>query len=271
MKGQLPPVSLAFYRWLCASVIIFPFALKYFKQEWKAVKSAWKYLLLVSLSGVALFNTFVYIGGHYTTAINLAIIGTTSSPVISIILARIFLKENIGWMKLTGMLICIAGVLFILSKGNYEHLFVLQFSEGDLWVLAAALFFSIYNVSVKKRPAAISPINFLFVIFSAGTLMLFPFYIREMNLSVPVQWNWKIILTILYLGLGASVICFIIWNIAIHKIGAGRTALFGNLIPVFSSIEAVFYLGEQFTAYHIVSMILVFAGLLLANFRLLKR
>ncbi|MFI5133717.1 MAG: EamA family transporter, partial [Chitinophagales bacterium] len=68
----------------------------------------------------------------------------------------------------------------------------------------------------------------------------------------------------------ASVICFMIWNMAIHKIGAGRTALFGNLIPVFTSIEAVLYLNEKFTIYHVISMILVFAGLLLANLRLYK-
>ncbi|MBL0129961.1 MAG: DMT family transporter [Chitinophagaceae bacterium] len=65
----------------------------------------------------------------------------------------------------------------------------------------------------------------------------------------------------------ASVICFFIWNIAIGKLGAGRTALFGNLIPVFSSIGAVFFLNETFTWVHIISMIIVFAGILLANLR----
>ncbi|MEO7984442.1 MAG: DMT family transporter, partial [Bacteroidota bacterium] len=76
------------------------------------------------------------------------------------------------------------------------------------------------------------------------------------------------VFSILYLGLGASVICFLIWNRAIHKLGAGRTALFGNLIPVFSSLEAVLFLHEEFNWVHIVSMILVFSGILLANFRL---
>ncbi|MFI5133548.1 MAG: DMT family transporter, partial [Chitinophagales bacterium] len=214
MKGQVPPISLAFYRWLTASVAILPFAISKFKSEWKAVKQSWHYLFWVALTGVALFNTFVYIGGHYTTAINLALIGTTSSPVMSIIMARIFLKEHIGWRKMTGMSLCITGVLLIISKGNLQNLLSLHFDKGDLWMLAAAFCFAVYNILVKKRPFSVSPVNFLFVVFSFGTIMLLPFYLWEANHTGQVIWNTKIIVSILYLGIGASVICFMIWNMA---------------------------------------------------------
>jgi drug/metabolite transporter (DMT)-like permease len=265
---DIPPVSLAFYRWLLASVIILPFAFKKFKVEWPFIKRSWHYLFWASLTGVALFNTFVYIGAHYTSAINLSLIGTTSSPVMSIIMARIFLKEQIGWMKLLGLLICITGVLFLLSGGNFQNLLGHKYSKGDLWVLAAAFCFAGYNTLVKKKPASISPVSFLFAAFAFGTIMLFPFYLWEINNSASVTWTIDLFLAILYLGLGASVICFLIWNIAIGKLGAGRTALFGNLIPVFSSIEAVLILNEQFTWIHVVSMIIVFTGIVLANLRL---
>ena len=132
-------------------------------------------------------------------------------------------------------------------------------------MLLAAFSFAVYNTLVKKKPAGISPVNFLFVIFSFGTLMVLPFFIWELNRSAPVQWNSHLIFSIFYLGLAASVICFLIWNIAIGKLGAGRTALFGNLIPVFSSIEAAIILHEDFTLIHITSMIIIFAGILLAN------
>jgi drug/metabolite transporter (DMT)-like permease len=267
---DIPPISLNFYRWLLASVIILPFAIKKFRSEWPSVKRSWHYLLWVSLTGIALFNTFVYIGAHYTSAINLALIGTTSSPVMAIIMARIFLKEPIGWMKLAGLVFCITGVLFLLSGGNLQNLPGHKYSTGDIWVLIAAFCFAGYNTLVKKKPASISSMNFLFVVFSFGTIMLLPFYIWEINRTPPVVWNTDLFLAILYLGLGASVICFLIWNIAIHKLGAGRTALFGNLIPIFSSIEAVLLLHEQFTWVHIVSMIIVFTGIVLANLRLLR-
>jgi len=267
VNKQIPPVSLAFYRWLLASVIIFPFAIKKFKAEWLPVKRSWHYLFWASLTGVTLFNTFVYIGAHYTSAINLTLIGTTTSPIVATILARIFLKEEIGWMKLAGLIICITGVLFLLSKGDFQNLLTLKFSSGDLWVLAAAFCFAIYNTLVKKKPASISPVNFLFVVFLLGSALLFPFYIWEMNNTAPVSLNTGLFLSILYLGLGASVICFWIWNIAISKIGASRTILFGNLIPIFGTFGSVVFLHEQFTWVHITSMVVVFTGIVLANLR----
>ncbi len=267
VNKAIPPISLNFYRWLIASLIIFPFAVKKFRAEWKVMKRSWHYLFWISLTGIALFNTFVYIGAHYTSAINLALIGTTSSPIMAVIFARVFLKEKIGWLKLAGMILCITGVLYLLSKGDFRNLVSLQFSKGDLWVLLAAFCFAVYNTLVKKKPAAISPVNFLFVLFSLGTLMVAPFYTWEMSHAPAVAWNLNLVLAILYLAAAASVFCFLIWNMAIGKLGAGRTALFGNLIPVFSSIEASVFLHEQFTIVHVISMLIVFAGIVLANMR----
>ena len=265
---QIPPVSLAFFRWLIASLIIMPFAIRLFKAEWPLVRRSWHYLFWVSLTGIALFNTFVYIGAHYTTAINLALIGTTSSPIFAIILARIFLREKIGWLKMAGLILCVSGVIFLLSKGNLQDLVTFRFTAGDGWVLLAAFFFAVYNTLVRKKPAGISPVNYLFIAFGFGTLLLFPFYLWETLHISPVKWDMNLLLIILYLALGTSVISYLCWNIAIGKLGAGRTALFGNLIPVFSSIEAVFLLNEQFTKVHIVSMILVFTGIIIANWRI---
>ncbi|MGZ8509232.1 MAG: DMT family transporter [Chitinophagaceae bacterium] len=262
---RIPPISLAFYRWFIASLLIMPFAIRSFKREWPLAKRSIIYLFWVSLTGIALFNTFVYIGAHYTTAINLALIGTTSSPILAIFLARVFLKEKIGWLKMTGLVLCVAGVIFLLAKGNLQNLVTFRFTAGDGWVLLAAFFFAVYNTLVRKKPAGISPVNYLFMAFSFGTLLLFPFYLWETFHIPPIRWDMNLLLIILYLGVGTSVISYLCWNKAISKLGAGRTALFGNLIPVFSSIEATLLLNEQFTRIHIVSMILVFTGIIIAN------
>jgi drug/metabolite transporter (DMT)-like permease len=264
---QIPPLSLAFYRWLIASLIIMPFAIRSFKTEWGVVRQSWHYLFWVSLTGITLFNTFLYIGAHYTTSINLALIGTTSSPIIAIILARIFLKEKIGLLKMAGLVLCISGVVFLLSQGDFQNLLSFHFTVGDGWVLLAAFFFAVYNTLVRKKPTGISPVNYLFIVFSFGTLLLFPFYAWETFHTAPVQWDINLLLIILFLGLGASVICYLCWNLAIGKLGAGRTALFGNLIPVFSSVEATLILKEEFTKVHLASMLLIFTGIIIANWR----
>ncbi len=264
---EVPPIALNFYRWLVAAIILLPFALKKMVDDWPAIKKSWHYLFWVSLMGVSLFNSFVYIGAHYTSAINLALIGTTTSPVMSVMFARIFLKEKVGIMKLLGMLLCIAGVLYLLSKGNIENLLSLRFGKGDQWMLQAAYCFAVYNTMVKKKPSSISPQGFLLFIFSLGTLLLLPFYFWESGQYPQVVCNSKLALSVLYLGLGASIICFLIWNKAIGYLGAGRTALFGNLIPVFSSIGSVLLLHEKITFVHLVSFLFIVTGLALANIR----
>ncbi|HJS53294.1 MAG TPA: DMT family transporter [Chitinophagaceae bacterium] len=264
---DIPPVTLAFYRWLTATVIIAPFAWKYFIVEIKIIKERFWFFLLAAITGVSMFNTFVYVAGHHSTAINMAILGTCSSPIMSVILARIFLKEKIPALRIIGMIVCISGILLLLSKGNIENLLTLQFTKGDWWILAAALTFAIYNTTVKKKPQGIHPVNFLFIIFFLGTVFLLPFYLSELDTEGGIAINTANLSTILYLGLGTSVICFYIWNKAIAALGSGRTALFGNLIPVFSSIEAVFFLNEKITLVHIISFILVVAGLVIANIK----
>jgi drug/metabolite transporter (DMT)-like permease len=264
---EIPPVSLNFYRWLLASIIVFPFAIKTFKDEWPAIKNSWHYLFWVSLLGISLFNSFVYIAGRYTSAINLALIGTTSSPIMAIIMARIFLKERLGPLKILGLLLCVTGVVYLLSKGNFENILKLRFSSGDAWMLLAAFCFAVYNTLVKKKPSAISPVTFLFTTFSFGTILMLPLLFFELQRTQPVTWNADVIISILYIGIGASVICYFIWNKAIAILGSGRTVLFGNLIPIFTSLIAVVKLHEEFTWIHVVSMIIVFSGLLLANVR----
>ncbi len=264
---DIPPVTLAFYRWLSATVIILPFAWKYFFAELSIVKRKPGYFLLAALTGVSIFNTFVYIAGHYSGAINMAILGTCSSPIMSVVLARIFLHEKITLLRVSGMIISIAGILLLLSKGSLETLLSFSFTRGDWWILAAALTFAVYNILVKKKPAAMNGTNFLFTIFLLGTGILLPFYLYELNTSGGIAINVSNISAIIYLGLGASVICFLIWNKAIAALGAGRTALFGNLIPVFSSVEAVILLHEKINGIHIISFILVVAGLIITNIK----
>lgn len=264
---DIPPVTLAFYRWLTATIIILPFAWKYFFAELNVIKQRFLFFLLAAATGVSMFNTFVYIAGHYSTAINMAILGTCTSPIISVILARIFLRERIPALRIIGMIVCISGILILLSNGNFQTLVAFKFTKGDWWILAAALTFAIYNTSVRKKPGAIHPVNFLFAIFMLGTIILLPFYLFELKNEGGFAFNTFNLSAILYLGIGASVICFLIWNKAIVALGSGRTALFGNLIPVFSSIEAVFLLNEKITSIHIISFILVVAGLVIANLK----
>lgn len=262
---QLPPVSLAFYRWGMAAVCILPFALRTTVQQKQIFLANKAYIFWTALTGVTIFNTFIYLAGHYTTAINLALIGTTAAPVFATFMAAVFLKEPISRFRIAGILICITGILFLLSQGSLQKLASFHFGKGDVLVLISAFTFAIYNTLVRKKPAGISPIAFLAVIFILGTLCLLPFYIFETTHTPAVQWNGNMLSIIIYLGIGNSIIAFFCWNASIERLGASGTALFGNLIPIFSTIEAVVFLGETFSGIHLISGLLVIGGLVIAN------
>lgn len=266
VSNAISPISLAFFRWTCASLVLLPFAYKQVIAEWSPLKANWRILTWIALTGIALFNTFVYVAGHNTTAINMALIGTTSSPIFATAMAVIFLKERLGFYRIIGMIICILGIVLLISKGSWEVLFSFKFSSGDTWILAGAFAFAVYNILVRKKPVNISALSFLLIIFVLGSLMLFPFFIIEqLTVKNPTDWSPTLLGSILYLGIGTSVLAFWCWNLAISKLGAGRTVLFGNLIPIFSTLEAILILGETVTPIHFYSGILVISGLVIAN------
>src|SRR5260221_9371713 len=194
---QIPPVSLAFYRWTTASIFILPFSIKYLKAEHTFILKSWKLILFAAMTGITMFNTFIYIGAHYTSAINLALIGNTVSPVTSVILAAIFLKEKLNGLKIAGMILCVSGILFLLVRGDFTNLLSLRFSSGDGWMILAALSFAIYNILARKKPPEISFLGFLSATFIAGTIMLFPFYLIEAQ-HQSFSWNSNLLYIMLY-------------------------------------------------------------------------
>lgn len=270
LNKTISPVSLNFLRWTVATLVLLPFALKKTIQDWKILRPHLAFICLAALSGVTLFNTFVYVGGKYSSATNLALIGTTAAPIFVLLITAVFLKQKVTSNQVIGTLLCIAGIVILISKGELEGLKHFTLSLGDIWVLLAALSFAIYTVLVRKKPQAASPISFLFVIFLAGTIFLIPAFMVDVQLGSTFEWNNTIIFSILYLGIGASVISFMSWNISIRRIGPARTALFGNLIPIFSTIEASILLDEQFNKVTLISLGIILAGLIIANLNTLK-
>ena len=267
VNQQIAPITLAFFRWSLATLLMLPIALKKFRSELHVLKKHKSYLFWVALSGITLFNTCLYISGHYTTAINMALISTTSSPIFATTLAILFIGERINKYRFMGMMVCLSGVLLLISKGSLQTLLSFTFSLGDLWALAGAFSFAVYNVLVRKKPATISATTFLLAIFGLGTMLILPGFLLEQTSAAPIVWNKALVMSLIYLGAGTSVISFLCWNAAIKRIGAGTTVLFGNLIPIISTIEAVVFLNEPFQQIHMISAGIVIAGLILANTR----
>lgn len=264
---KITPISLAFLRWTLATLLLTPFAVKSVRENRNILIKHKLHLGLTALTGITLFNTFIYIAGRHTTAINLALIGTTASPLFVLLISGFILKEKFSLFQIGGAILCIAGIIYLVTKGDFAHLRSIQLSQGDLWVFLAGLFFAIYTILVRRRPKEIAPIAYLYALFFMGTLLLLPAFITDRIYAPAIDWDSTIILSIIYLAIAASVIAFLLWNKFIYYIGAPRTALFGNLIPILSATEAILLLHEAYTPILLMSMFLILAGLTLANWK----
>ncbi len=264
MADAVPPCTLAVGRWLTAFCAVLPFSLPALKREWPHFLEHWKYYLAVSLIGTSFFNTVIYIGAHSVPALNMSLIAT-SSPLFTIILARVFFEEAITRLRLAGIAIALAGILLLMAKGELARLAALSFGTGDLLLLSAAMGFSAYTLLLRKRPAGSSQSAFFAVTFGVGLLPLLPLSFWEISQAGPFRFTMGIAGAFLYMGLGASLFSFWCWTRAISAIGPAKAAVIYYSMPLFAGLQAVIFLGEPVRWFHLASSALILGGLFLAT------
>jgi drug/metabolite transporter (DMT)-like permease len=259
----IPPVSLAFWRWTIAALLLWPFAHQHAKRDWPLLTRHWKTMLFLSLAGIMGFPTLLYLAVNTTTAINTALIQTTM-PAVIIVITWIGFKEKVTRLQGLGVGLCVLGGGLVVLRGRFSTLFDLSFVEGDLLMLVAVLLYALYSVFLRRRPP-LHPLSFLIFTFATGAMGLLPFYLWELICRGAFALNISTALSILYIALFPSIVAFFCWNRGVASIGANRAGLFVNLVPVFASILAIIWLGESLRAFHIVGMLLIFTGMILFN------
>lgn len=264
VKGHIPPIGLAFWRWTVACVLLFPFAIQSTIKNYTIIKKSIWYLVLTALLGVTVFNTLIYVAGKTTTAVNLSLIAI-SIPLFIVFLSWVIFNEKISNKKLIGMAVIVTGVLVLITKGSLQTLVQTSFTKGDLLMISACFFFAAYTILVRRKPAELESKPFLFSIFVIGVVFLFPFYVWENYNVAKVIPDTKTILTIAYVGIFASLISYYLWNEAIALIGTSKTAIIYYLIPVFSGILAYLFLAQEIVFSQVASMGIIVSGLLLTN------
>jgi drug/metabolite transporter (DMT)-like permease len=264
LAQEIAPVTLAFFRWLTASVVLLPFALPGLIGQRRELLANMGHLVPTALLGVTLFNTLIYIAGHQTTALNLSLIAVFT-PVFIIVLARLFLGDPITRWRLFGVLLAVAGVVTLATNGDWSRLSSLAFNSGDLWMLLATLIFAAYTILVRRKPPSIGPTAYLGATFFLGLLMLTPWAIWEWSANPPVFPPLHVVGSILYIGVGASLISYLFWNRAVATIGPAKAGVVYYSLPLFSGVEAWLILGEEVAWLHGVAGVLIISGILLAN------
>lgn len=264
VKNSIPPISLAFWRWALAFLILLPFSIPHVRAQWPLLKKNSLLLVVYGALGVSCFNTFVYIGLHLTTATN-ALILNSVIPILIVLLSRLFAATPVSTRQAAGIVISLAGVLTIICRANLNVLWTFQINSGDIWILLAVISWAFYTFLLRQRPADIHPLSFLASIIAVGLVPLSAMYAWELSQGVTFVLEPANIASILYVALFPSVLAFIFWNQAVREIGPNKAGFFLYLMPVFGAVLSAVFLGEAIRIFHIIGIVLIFSGIHLST------
>lgn len=263
VRTALPPVGLAFWRWLIASLIISVVAWPHVKRDWPIIRQHWKIIGFLAMLGVAAFNVLAYTGLRFTTAIN-GVLMQSTMPVLIIVMSYLFFRETITLLQAAGILLSLSGVATIITQGNLRALTTLSINPGDLVILTAVSCYAMYSALLRKRPP-IHPFSFLLTTFVIGMVMLFPFYVWEQMFLYTMPLNRVTLLAVGYVAIFPSIFAYLCFNRGVELLGANRAGLFLHLMPVFGSLMAMLFLGEHFRSFHAAGILLILSGIVLAT------
>lgn len=263
---EIPPFQLSIMRWVTASFVFLPFVYKELKQNLGVMKQNWRALLLLGVTGIAGFNTLLYIGIQYTNSISASLVNSIS-PLLIVLLAVIFLKEKLLPVQYIGVVVSFIGVAIVVTGGSLETLLTLNFNKGDLIVFAAVISWSIYSILMKKFGVNLPKRSTFIITMYIGILVLIPFALFERTYQ-PVSLtslSSEMIFGVIYLGIFPSIISFICWNEGVMQVGPGKASNYLHLIVLFTTILAILVGGETLTLTQISGGFFILTGVLVAS------
>lgn len=256
------PATLTCVRWTIAFLVLLPFAWSHLWRDRAAIRRHLLAITSLALIGSAGYNIVAYLALHYTTAINSLLLQSVTPLFVALWTFALF-RERLTPVQAVGIATSMSGAAVIICRGDIGVLARLAFNVGDIMILVALVFYSLYTALVRVRPA-MHPLSFLGATIAASALlMVVPTGIELAHGLVPAI-NTATLAAFAYVGIFPSVLAYFCLNRGIELIGANRAAPFIHLMPVFGSVLAILFLGERPQLFHAAGYALVLTGVVLA-------
>lgn len=260
----VPPIALAFWRWTVVFIILLPFIFFSLKKNSEIIKNEYKKLFFLGAMGCGVCGAFPFLAGQTTTVANMGII-YTSSPIFIILISSIFFREKINFIKIIGLISCLAGVFSIIIKGDLNLLISLKFTIGDLWMLASAIGWALYSIYLFYWKTKLPIIQRFALIAFFGAVSLFPFYIIEEFMFQKTTFSSEFFSWVIFAAVSPGIIAFLLYAKTQEKLGASLTGFTLYIFTVYAAIYGFLLFDEKLEIYHYIGTILVFFGIYLAK------
>jgi drug/metabolite transporter (DMT)-like permease len=270
LATNLPPVSIAAIRY--AIVVPVLFGILWFREGSFKIDRSWiPTLVVMGVLNTTLYQIFFLYGVKYAAASDDSLV-IGIGPVLIAVMASFVLKERLTGTKILGFASGLAGIITIsILSPNTQ---VLNRPLGVTLVFGGATAYALYTVLLRRflsknradnRGPQQSSLSILSWISLFGWFFLIPFSLLEAPWTY--SWNFGSWLGILYLAILSTVIGYFLYIEGVSKIGAGRSGIFTNLVPVFGVLTSFLVLNENLSPWTAVSFLFILAGVLLVNRR----
>jgi drug/metabolite transporter (DMT)-like permease len=264
--GSIAPLALNNLRWLVAGLLLLPFAVRPLMRHAALIRARWRMLALMGFLAIGCYNSLQYLALQTSTPMNVTLIGS-SGPIFILLIGSWFFNERMTARQLAGGTVSMAGVLVVLAHGQLDLLLSLHINGGDLYMLLATLCWSVYTWLLRRhRPPGLPLALMLFVQIAFGVVLFAPLVIAEALSGVTVMhWSWQNGAIVLYVAIFPALLSYFCWDRGVARVGAQLPVFFTNLTPVFAAIMSAFWLGDLPQPYHLVGLVLIIAGIRLAQ------
>jgi len=261
----VPLFGLSTARWLVPAIGLLPFAWPHLRRDWPLLRAHWRIMLFYAVIGGAIFSALQYVALRYTSAVNVSVLNSLV-PIFILTAGSLLFRDPLALRQIIGIGVSLFGVMTIIAQGRIQTLSALAFNWGDLLVIFNMAIWSVYSACLRLRPR-VHWLSFTLVVAAVSSVVTLPFYLWEHASGFPLQANVATMLAILYVAIFPSVVALTSWNKGVELVGAARAGPFLHLVPLFSTLLAVFLLGEELRGFHIVGFIFILIGVWVAAHR----
>jgi drug/metabolite transporter (DMT)-like permease len=266
VSANLPPATSGFIRFLFALLALL-IALQV-SQGIASLRSITKRQLLgtaaLGATGIYAYNLLFFGALAFLPASRTSLI-VSLNPVMTMLLAYVFLREKLSLWKCFGMLIALIGVFIVITRGDFTQLSA-SVGKGEVMMFCAVTFWGIYTLISRKLLGELSSIQTTTLAAAWGALFLGITALNDignMEIAVLSQSVW---VSLAFLGVIGTAIAFVWYNEALQKLGSARTVIFNNLVPVFGVFFGWLLLGEPLSTSLVVGGAIAVTGVFIVNY-----
>jgi drug/metabolite transporter (DMT)-like permease len=262
--GTLTPLMGSFARYVVACVALIVAALVLEGGLPRLSGRQWAATFVLGLFGVFAYNLF-FMGALAKLPASRAALIIALNPAITIAISAVVLKERLGARRWLGVGVALLGVAIVVSRGDFASFAGGGVGLGELFMFCAVTSWALYTILGRKVLSGLSPLAATNYAALWSTLLLGIIAAPAFDTLHPTHFDWRMVVSLLYLGVFGTAIAFVWYYMSVKKVGASTTSVFNNLVPVFGVTISVLLLGEPLLISMLVGGAVTIAGVLMVS------